>query len=161
MSGFVAGLSEGVVLKAAIVAMVVLYPHAVFSGECLEGAFGPESFLGRIVDLEVDKTQAAKVVHKDGGALVAPLGKFTFHLRVESNFSGGHLVDGDALPRLGGDKDLVRGLGLFSAPRNLGHRAEEAASALGGLDCRQLLGDFPVEGERLGYLPRIVGEVEK
>ena len=86
LSGFVAGLSEGVVLKAAIVAMVVLYPHAVFSGECLEGAFGPESFLGRIVDLEVDKAQAAEVVHEDGGSPVAFLGEFAFHLREESDF---------------------------------------------------------------------------
>ncbi len=43
----------------------------------------------------------------------------------------------------------MRGLGLFTAPRNFSHRAEEAASALGGLDCCQLLGDFPVEGELL------------
>ncbi len=49
---FVAGLSEGVVLKAAVVAMVILDLHAVFSGERLEGAFGPESFRGRIVDLK-------------------------------------------------------------------------------------------------------------
>ncbi len=59
------------------------------------------------------------------------------------------MVDGDALPRLGCDKDLVRGLGLFTAPRNLSHRTKEAASALGWLDYRQLLGDFPIEGELL------------
>ncbi len=38
-------------------------------------------------------------------------GKFPFHLRKESDFGGCHLVDGDALPRLGCDEDLVRGLG--------------------------------------------------
>ncbi len=59
------------------------------------------------------------------------------------------MIDGDALPRPGGDEDLVKGLGLFTAPRNLGRRAKEAASALGWRDCRQLLGDFPVEGELL------------
>jgi len=57
------------------------------------------------------------------------------------------LVDGDALPRLGCDKDLVRGLGFFAASRNLSHRAKEAASALGWRVFRQLLEDFPVEGE--------------
>ncbi len=67
LSCFVAGLFEGVVLKAATVAMVVE-----------EGAFGSESFCGRIVDLKVDKAQAAEVVDKDGGAPVAPLGKFAF-----------------------------------------------------------------------------------
>jgi hypothetical protein len=59
------------------------------------------------------------------------------------------LIDGDALPRLGGDEDLVRGLGLFTAPRNFSHRAKEAASEFGWLDCCQLLGDFPVEGKLL------------
>ncbi len=59
------------------------------------------------------------------------------------------MIEGDALPRLGGNEDLVRGLGLLTAPRNFGHRAEEAASALGWRDCRKLLGDFPVEGELL------------
>ncbi len=59
------------------------------------------------------------------------------------------MIDGDAFPRLGCDEDLVRGLGLFAAPRNLSHCTEEAASALGWLDFRQLLGDFPVEGELL------------
>ncbi len=40
-------------------------------------------------------------------------------------------------------------IGLFTAPRNLGHRAEEAAVTLGWRDCRQLLGDFPIEGKLL------------
>ncbi len=70
------------------------------------------------------------------------------------------MVNGDALPRLGCDKDLVRGLSFFAAPRNLSHRADEAASARGWRDVCQLLGDFPVEGELPVYLPRIVGEVE-
>jgi len=59
------------------------------------------------------------------------------------------LINGDALPWLCCDKDLVRGLGLFTVPRNLSHHAEEAASALGWLDFCQLLGDFPVEGKLL------------
>ncbi len=84
---FVAGLFEGVVLEAAIVTVVVEYPHTVLDGECLKGAFGSESFRGKIVDLTVDEAQAAEVVDEDGGAPVAPLGKFAFHLREESNFS--------------------------------------------------------------------------
>ena len=59
------------------------------------------------------------------------------------------MINGDAIPRLGGDEDLVRGLGLFTPPRNFSHCAEEAASALGWRDCRQLLGDFLVEGKLL------------
>ncbi len=99
--------------------------------------------------MEVDKAQATEVVHEDGGAPVAFLGEFAFHLRKESDFGGCHLVDRDAHPRLGCDKDFVRGLGFFAAPRNLSHGAKEAASALGWRDFRQLLGDFPVDGELL------------
>ncbi len=95
----------------------------------------------------MDKAQAAAVVDEDCGTPVAPLGEFAFHLRKESDFSRCHLIGGDALPWLGGDKDLVRGLSFFAAPRNLSHCAKEAASALGWRDFCQLLGDFPVEGE--------------
>ncbi len=59
------------------------------------------------------------------------------------------MVNGDALPRLGCGEDLVRGLGFFAAPRNLGHRTKDAASALGWRDFCQLLGYFTVEGELL------------
>ncbi len=77
------------------------------------------------------------MVDEDHGAPVAFLGEFAFHLREESDFGGCHLVDRDALPRLGRDKDLVRGLGFFVAPRNLSHRTKKAASALGWRDFRQ------------------------
>ncbi len=59
----------------------------MLSGKCLEGAFGSESFRGRIIDLKVDEAQAVEMVDKDGGAPVAPLGKFAFHLREETDFS--------------------------------------------------------------------------
>ena len=58
-------------------------------------------------------------------------------------------MDGYALPWLGCDKDLVRGLSFFAAPRNLSHHVEDAASALGWRDFCQLLGDLPVEGNLL------------
>ena len=87
LSCFVAGLLEGVVVEAPVVAVVVEYPHAVLGGECLKGAFGSERFCGCIVDLEVDKAQAAEVVNEDGGAPVAPLCEFAFYLREESDFS--------------------------------------------------------------------------
>ncbi len=40
LSHVVAGLLEGVVLEAPIIAVVVEDLDAVLSGECLEGAFG-------------------------------------------------------------------------------------------------------------------------
>jgi len=87
LSHVLAGLLEGIVVEVPIVAVVVEDLHAVLGDECLEGAFGSESFRGCIVDLEVDEAQAAEVVNEDGGAPVAPLGEFAFHLREESNFS--------------------------------------------------------------------------
>ena len=40
LSSVMAGLLEGVVVEAPIVTVVVLYPHTVLGGGCLEGAFG-------------------------------------------------------------------------------------------------------------------------
>ena len=57
LSRFMAGLFEGVVLEAPIVAVVVEYPHAVLGGECLEGAIGSKIFRRCIVDLKVDEAQ--------------------------------------------------------------------------------------------------------
>ncbi len=97
----------------------------------------------------MDEAQAAVVAHKDCGTPLSLFGKFPFHLCIKSDFSQPHLVNGDALPRLGCDKDFVRSLGFFAAPRNLGHRAKETASTLGWLDFCQLLGNFTVEGKLL------------
>ena len=68
------------------------------------------------------------------------------------------MVDQNALPRLGCDEDLVRGFGLFATPRNLGHGAEEAASAPGQRHLGQLLGDFPVLGHLLSSFEGSVAE---
>ena len=91
LSRVVAGLLEGIVVEAPVVAVVVEDLHTflrtMLGGECLEGAFGSKSFRGCIVDLEVDKAQTAEVVNEDGGAPVAPVGEFAFHLCEESDFS--------------------------------------------------------------------------
>ena len=44
LSCVVAGLLEGVVMEAPVVAVVVEDRHAVLGGECLEGAIGSESY---------------------------------------------------------------------------------------------------------------------
>ncbi len=43
-------------------------------------------FVGLVIELEVDKVEAAEVVDKDGGALVALLGKFAFQLCIKTYF---------------------------------------------------------------------------
>ena len=59
------------------------------------------------------------------------------------------MVKGDALPRLGYNKDFVRSLGLFAAPRDLRHCAKETACALGWRNLGEFLGDFAIDGELL------------
>jgi hypothetical protein len=84
LAHFMAGLLKGVVMEAPIVAVVVEYPDAVLGGKCLKGTFGSESLRGCVINFEVDEAQAAEVVNEDGGAPVAPLGEFAFHLRKET-----------------------------------------------------------------------------
>ncbi len=59
----------------------------MFCAVLLECVFGGNCFHRLIVDLEVDKVQAAVVVNKDSGAFVVLLGKFTFQLHIKSKFS--------------------------------------------------------------------------
>ncbi len=83
---FVACLSEGIVVKASIVAMVVYNFDSVFCRVLFKGKLGGECFLGLVNELEVDKSEAAEVVDEDGSTLVALLGEFAFQLCVKSHF---------------------------------------------------------------------------
>jgi hypothetical protein len=65
----------------------------VFCCVLLEGKLGGKCFVGSIMELEMDKLEAAEVVNEDGGAFVALLGEFAFQLCVKSHFPLRHLVD--------------------------------------------------------------------
>jgi hypothetical protein len=144
---FVAGLFERIIGKFPVVAMVMLNYYAILSSKGLEGTFGSDGLEEWIVDLRVNKAEAAVMVHKDCGAPVLLFGEFSLHLCIKLNLHWCHLVNGDALPRLGCHKSLMRSLGLSAAPRDLGHCAKETSSALRWLGFSQLLGDFPIEGK--------------
>jgi hypothetical protein len=58
----------------------------LFCHVLLEGKLGSGCFIGSIVELEVDKFEAAEVVDEDGGAFVALLGEFAFQLCKKSHF---------------------------------------------------------------------------
>ncbi len=58
----------------------------MFCHVLLEGKLGGKCFVGSIVELEVDKPEAAEVVNKDGGLSVALLGEFAFQLCKKSHF---------------------------------------------------------------------------
>ncbi len=64
----------------------------------------------------MDEPEAREVVHKDGGAGVSLLGKFSFQLREETDLRGFHLVDGDAFAWLGRDENLMIRLGFLALP---------------------------------------------
>jgi hypothetical protein len=60
------------------------------------------------------------------------------------------VVDGDALPRLGGGKNRVSDIALsFAAPRDFCHGPIEAAGAARGANASKSRGDFPVRSQRL------------
>jgi hypothetical protein len=60
------------------------------------------------------------------------------------------VVDGDALPRLGGGENRVSRIVLaFGAPRNFCHGPIEAASAARGANASKALGDLAILSKRL------------
>ncbi len=78
----VACLSEGIVVKTSIVAVVMKDLDSMLCSVLLKGKLGGESFVGLVVKLEVDELKAAEVVNKGGGALVAR--KFALQLCIKT-----------------------------------------------------------------------------
>ncbi len=73
-------LLEGIVMEVSVVAVIMEDLDSMFCRILFEGKLGGKCFVRLFVKLEVDKSEAAEVVDKDGGALVALLGKFAFQL---------------------------------------------------------------------------------
>ncbi len=79
-------LLEGVVVEASVVAVVVQNFDSMFCHVLFEGKLGGKCFVGLVVELEVDKSEAGEVADNDGGAFAALLGKFAFQLCIKSHF---------------------------------------------------------------------------
>ncbi len=79
----VACLSEGVVVETSVVAVVMEDLDFMLCSILLKGKLGGKSFVGLVVELEVDESKAAEVVNEDGGTLVALLGKFALQLCIK------------------------------------------------------------------------------
>ena len=99
------------------------------------------------------------MVDKDGHIPVASLGECTLCLAIETWLSRLHVVDGDALPKLGGSKDGVAIVATcFGFPRNVCHGPKEAASTVRGTNrgkslLNPTIGCKPLElGER--HMPK-------
>jgi hypothetical protein len=68
------------------------------------------------------------------------------------------VVNGDAFPWLGGNKDSVLALAFFAPPWNLSHCAKQAAFTSGSTDIDQSLRDLTVMGKLLELLERKVSK---
>ena len=69
------------------------------------------------------------------------------------------MVNGDALPRLGGGKNRVSDIALsFAAPRDFCHGPIAAASTARGVNASESQGDFPVCSQRLEVDKRRVAQ---
>jgi hypothetical protein len=73
-------------MEASIVAVIMQYLDSVLCSILLKGKLGGKCFVGLVIKLEVDKSEAAIVVDKDGGALIALLGKFAIQLCIKTHF---------------------------------------------------------------------------
>jgi hypothetical protein len=147
----VACLSESVVVEMSVVAVVMEDLDSMLCSILLEGKLGGESFVGLVIELEVDESKAAEVVNEDGGAHVALLGKFALQLYIKTYFCRSHLIHRDALSRFGCNKYLVVGLGFLALPGKLGHCAKQASCTLRRQHLGELLRDLAIEGELLEF----------
>jgi hypothetical protein len=82
----VACLSEGIVMEASVVKVLMEDFDSMFCSVLLENELGGKCFFGLVVKLEVDKMEAAIVVDGYGGALILLLGKFAFELCINTYF---------------------------------------------------------------------------
>jgi hypothetical protein len=141
-----AGLAEHAVCEAAVVAVVVLDLYAVFGGELLECSFRVNGLgQGEVTCHQVDKLEPGEVINKDCGIAVASFGECAFCLAIEPWLCQLHVINGDALPQLGGGKDRVIIITLvFGAPRNFGHGPKKAAGTAGRTNVGELGGDLAV-----------------
>ena len=80
----VACLSEGVVMERTVVAVVMEDLDSMLCSILLDGKLGGKRFVGLVVKLEVNESEAAEVVDKDGGALVVLLGKYALQLCIKT-----------------------------------------------------------------------------
>jgi hypothetical protein len=144
-----AGFAEHTVRELTVVAVVMLHLHPVLSGKlfkcklCIDGLGR-----GKVACHKVNKLETQIVVDKYCCVLVACLGKHALCLGVKPRLSQLHVVDGDALPRLGCGKDgMTIVASCFGVPTNFGQSPKKAAGAAWRLDVGKFGGDLAIVGE--------------
>ncbi len=144
-------LSDGIVMETSVVLVVMEDLDSMLCSILLEGKLGGNSFIGLVVELEVDKSKATEVVNEDSGTLVALIGKFALQLCINTYLCQHHLIHRDALSRFGPNKYLVVGLGFLASPGKLGHCPKQASFTIGRQHLGKLLRDLSVEGKLLEF----------
>ncbi len=143
---FFARSKECGVGEAPIVTVVVGDFYAVLGGKPLKCALGIDNLgRGEIRHHQINVLQPQKMVDEDGGIFVACLGEASLGLAEETWLGRLKVVNGDALPRLGGDEDRMLGFLLFASPRDFCHGSEKTTCASGGANLGKLLRNFAVE----------------
>jgi hypothetical protein len=136
-------------MEASVVAVVMKDLDSVFCQVLLKGKLGGKCFVGLVDEVEVNKSKAAIVVKKDGGALIAFLGECAFQLCIKFHFCQRHLIHQDTLSRFGCNKDLVVGLGFLALPGKLSHCSKKAACTLRRQHLSKLLWNLAIESKLL------------
>lgn len=114
---------EGIVVKAAIIAVVVLDRNTVLQCYVLGGLLGSNGLCRGEIMHQKYLAEAGKMINKNGGSSVALNGKFSFHLGNESNLCGLNLVHWYTFAWRGGNKNLLDCI-CFHMPRSFCHGAE-------------------------------------
>jgi hypothetical protein len=146
LARFFARSNECSVGKAPVVAVVVGNFYAMLGGKPLECSLGIDGLgRGEIQRHQINVLQPWKMVNEDDGIFVACLGEAPLGLAEEAWLGWLKVIDGDALPRLGGGKDRMLGFLLFALPRDFPHGSEKTTCAPGGANLGKLLRNFAVE----------------
>ena len=99
-------VDEQFVYKPPIVTMIMSDAHPMCLGVILKGVFSLKSLFTICRLLEMDVTEAAEVINKDGSGGVASCGRDPFELSNEAWRGRGHLVHRDALAWRSGNFDF-------------------------------------------------------
>ncbi len=82
----VVGLLEGIVMEAFVVAVRINDLESMFCSVLHKGSFAASALSELSLSWRWTKLEAAEVVNKDSGALVALLGKFALQLCIKTHF---------------------------------------------------------------------------
>jgi hypothetical protein len=73
-------------MEASVFAAIMEDLDSMICSVLFKGKLSSKCLIGLVIELKVDKAEAAEVVDKDGGALIVLLGKFALQLCIKTYF---------------------------------------------------------------------------